>query len=1052
MQAVRAHGACRQVGKRGVYVQRMPAARLMVAGVCGSFLIAGALTLSQAAGSGNAAAAPAPAAAEIKISYPESGSLFPPDILPPTFLWRDASPDAAEYQIEIQFGDGSRALRIRTHSEPLQVGEVDERCINAGGVRPQLTPDQAATRTWKPDTERWETIKKRSVRAPATVTITGYRDPKLKQAVSRGQVTIQTSTDPVGAPIFYRDVPLIPVVGERGVIKPLPESATKLITWRLKSISEPSSRKLIAGFPTCANCHSFSRDGKMLGLDVDGPQNDKGLYAMVPVKQETVIRNEYVIKWNSFQTDKRAGKRFGFMSQISPDGHYIVTSIEGRAARARGLDDRFYNAGYNDLAFGQVFYPTRGILAWYSRDTGKLQPLPGADDPDLVQASAVWSPDGKYIVFLRAKGVEPYPAGAKESTYANSAEETQIQYDLYRIPFNDGRGGVAEPIPGGGQNGKSNSFPKVSPDGRWIVWVQAHNGLLMRPDSELYIMPAEGGTPRRLNCNAAPMNSWHSWSPNGRWLVFSSKRRGPYTRMYLTHIDEQGNDTPAIIIEDATAANRAVNIPEFVNVPYDGLQKIDSPATESYRLFDVALDLSKKNQYAEAVEVWNKALELDPDETKARYNLGVALAATGKTDEAIAQLRRVLETNPGDDGARGNLGVLLAKSGRLDEAIPILEKALEQNPADAQAHGNLGSLLAEKGRMEEAIAHFRSALESDPESADAHNNLAVALARTGHPADAIPHFEKALLADPNSVALHYAEGLALVAAGRPDDAIGHFERVLALDPNHAKAHGSLGAALAAKGRLDQAIPHYEKSLAVEPNYPEVENNLGIALARQGQLRDAIPHFEKALAGPGESLETHVNLGLALAQVGRMPESIPHFEKALAANPEAAQLHDYLGRVLLATGRASDAIPHLERVVRATPESPTAHFNLGNALYDGAGKPQAALAEWREALRLAPNHAPAMNRIARLQATSSDAALRNGPEAVQLAERAVQAANGAEPAFVDTLAAAYAEAGRFAEAVETAKRAKDLATQRGDARLSAEASEHVTLYEGHRPLR
>ena len=115
-----------------------------------------------------------------------------------------------------------------------------------------------------------------------------------------------------------------------------------------------------------------------------------------------------MIKWNSFKTEN-ATKRFGFMSQISPNGQYVVTSIENPGTHVRGLDDRFYNAGYKDLAFGQVFYPTRGILAWYSKATGKLQPLPGADDPRYVQASAVWSPDGKYLLFLKAEAREPYP-------------------------------------------------------------------------------------------------------------------------------------------------------------------------------------------------------------------------------------------------------------------------------------------------------------------------------------------------------------------------------------------------------------------------------------------------------------------------------------------------------------------------------------------------------------------------------------------------------------------------------------------------------------------
>src|SRR5208282_2058874 len=118
--------------------------------------------------------------------------------------------------------------------------------------------------------------------------------------------------------------------------------------------------------------------------------------------------------------------------------------------------------------------------------------------------------------------------------------------DLYRIPFNDGKGGQPVPIAGASHNGISNTFPKVSPNGRWIVFVKSSNGQLMRPDSQLYIVPAEGGVARRMRCNTALMNSWHSFSPNGHWLVFSSKSRSPYTQLFLTHLDETGVDSPPI--------------------------------------------------------------------------------------------------------------------------------------------------------------------------------------------------------------------------------------------------------------------------------------------------------------------------------------------------------------------------------------------------------------------------------------------------------------------------------------------------------------------------
>jgi Tol biopolymer transport system component len=112
-----------------------------------------------------------------------------------------------------------------------------------------------------------------------------------------------------------------------------------------------------------------------------------------------------------------------------------------------------------------------------------MRPLPGADDPEYVHTSAFWSPDGKYLIFSRALARDPYPAGTLKPEYANDPNETQIQYDLYKIPFNEGHGGEAVPVEGASGNGMSNNFPKVSPDGKWIVFVQNKNGLLMRPDS-----------------------------------------------------------------------------------------------------------------------------------------------------------------------------------------------------------------------------------------------------------------------------------------------------------------------------------------------------------------------------------------------------------------------------------------------------------------------------------------------------------------------------------------------------------------------------------------
>jgi Tol biopolymer transport system component len=295
-----------------------------------------------------------------------------------------------------------------------------------------------------------------------------------------------------------------------------------------------------------------------MDVDVD---SDKGAYIITDIEKEVLFTKNRVITWNAFMRDGQK-QNYGFLSSFSPDGRYVISTI-------RELP--IYHL-FPDPGNPQLFFPVRGILALYDRKTKTFASLPGADNPSYVQTNAVWSPDGKWIVFARAKALDK---GPDIRSFINRS--ASFRYDLYRIPFNDGKGGKAEPVAGASENGRSNYFPKFTPDGKWLIYTQSDSFMLNQPDAELHIIPADGGKDRKMICNTpGKMSSWHSISPNGKWMVFASKANRPYTELWLTHLNKEGNDTPPVLLEDYTDWDKAANLPEFMNIPADMLIRINN--------------------------------------------------------------------------------------------------------------------------------------------------------------------------------------------------------------------------------------------------------------------------------------------------------------------------------------------------------------------------------------------------------------------------------------------------------------------------------------------
>jgi len=261
----------------------------------------------------------------LEITYPQDGTLFPPEIVAPTFTWQGGGEDANSWTITVR-----------------SIGDAELR----------FTADE---RRWRPAEEDWEEIKRRSIERDAEVTVSGNGE------AGSARVTIRTSKDPVGDAIFYREVPL-PFLS--AVQDP------SRIRWRFGTVdSREAPRIVLQDLPVCGNCHSFSDDASTLGLDVDYG-NDKGAYAVLDVAKDMVLDDEKIITWADFR--KEDGElTFGLLSRVSPTGRYVVSTVK----------DRSVFVAMPDLWYSQLFFPIKGILVVYDREKKTFSELPGADDP-----------------------------------------------------------------------------------------------------------------------------------------------------------------------------------------------------------------------------------------------------------------------------------------------------------------------------------------------------------------------------------------------------------------------------------------------------------------------------------------------------------------------------------------------------------------------------------------------------------------------------------------------------------------------------------------------
>ncbi|MFO0946030.1 MAG: tetratricopeptide repeat protein [Planctomycetota bacterium] len=344
----------------------------------------------------------------------------------------------------------------------------------------------------------------------------------------------------------------------------------------------------------------------------------------------------------------------------------------------------------------------------------------------------------------------------------------------------------------------------------------------------------------------------------------------------------------------------------------------------------------------------------------------------------------------------------------------LYERILAVTEGNYFAHNGLGSYWKSKGEKEKAKEQFLLALEIVPGYPEAHVNLGLLFSEEKDEDRAMQHYLTALQNEPGMVQAHVNLGLIHYRAKRYEQAITEFDAALKTDPRRPQVYNNLAAALVGVGRLDEAAEAYRRALEFDPHNQEVRRGLAALFVEIGRLDDAKKEYEIILSQSPGSVEDRNNLGSILGKQQKFPEAIAQFQEVLKLDPNNASAKNHLGSV-----------------------------------YWGLGRLPEAMQFFREAIKQNPKFADAANNLAWILATNANPQLRNGKEAVEFASQASDVVKK-NPQYLDTLAAAHAEAGDFENAIKVATQAIEVARAENQPAVAKDIETRLALYRSGKP--
>jgi len=326
---------------------------------------------------------------------------------------------------------------------------------------------------------------------------------------------------------------------------------------------------------------------------------------------------------------------------------------------------------------------------------------------------------------------------------------------------------------------------------------------------------------------------------------------------------------------------------------------------------NLGLALAGLKRFAEAIESYDRALSLRPDNAEVRYSRGNALLALGRPREALDAYERALLAKPDHVEALCNRGAALAALGRSDEALASYDRALAVAPDFSEAFSNRGNALKALGRLDDALASYDRALTAQPGDAQALFNRGVTLHELKRFEEALASYDEALAASPDHAEALSNRGDALRELGRLQDALLSYDRALAVRPDYAEALSNRGNVLKLQRRFVDALASYDAALRLRPDYPDALSNRAVTLQALDRIDEALASCDHALTLAPDSIAALTNRASVLQELRRFDEALSTYDRAVTIAPDHAEAQINRALLLLLAGDLENGWPAYE---------------------------------------------------------------------------------------------------------------------------------------------